>query len=132
MNKALESQVLNETRNYKTIELLHSGIKGFNLKVMSEKKAMSDLNKLINSLLEQEKLKVSTLQKEITSFIQNTRDVSKDFTDTLFEIVQYLKKIEYGDSKVSDFYIEIKNKIQKFRYFDLLETLEHLNDKYAK
>jgi hypothetical protein len=133
MNKLLESTIVDESEKYKSIELLHSGIKGFNLKVMSEKKAMSDLNKLIKSLLEQEKpAKVSTLQKEITSFIQNTRDVSKDFTDTLFEIVQYLKKIEYGDSKVRDFYSEVVDKIHNFRYFDLLEILDKLNANYTK
>ncbi|NHJ47892.1 MAG: hypothetical protein FK733_08900 [Asgard group archaeon] len=133
MNKLLDTVSFEETEQYKVIELLHSGIKGFNLKVMSEKKAMSDLCNLINSLLEQEKsVKVSTLQKEITSFIQNTRDVSKDFTDTLFEIVQYLKKIEYGDSKVRDFYSEIVNKIQNFRYYELLDILDHLNRKFVK
>jgi hypothetical protein len=131
-SKLIESVDFSEYEQYKSLELLHSGIRGFNLKVMSEKKAMIDLKTLVDSLIDQEEpCKVMLLQKEITEFIQNVRDVSKEFSDVLFEMVQFLKKIEYGDSKVQDYYTSILDKINKHRFFDLTDIINKLNNTYA-
>jgi hypothetical protein len=48
MIKTLEAFDTKTYEFYKKIELLHSGIKGFNLRVMSEKKAMKELLGLVN------------------------------------------------------------------------------------
>ncbi|MBN1330761.1 MAG: hypothetical protein JXA54_14915 [Candidatus Heimdallarchaeota archaeon] len=141
INNTLKEQTLKiiELFNYedynqmKTMELLHSGLKGFNLKVMSEKKAIIDFTQMILSFLHSKDAKnIINLQKEITKFTREIRDVSKEFMDILFEINQYLKKIEYGDSKVNDYYSDLQQKIIKRKYIDLSDTLNLLNKSYSK
>ncbi len=131
--KAIESFNLDNYEKLKTIEMIHSGIKGFNLKIMSEKKAMKELSQLINEFIASEKSKsIINLQKEINKFTQETRDVSKDFLNILFEIGQYLKKIEYGDSKINEFYSQLLERIHKRKYYDLVDILDNLNQVYLK
>ncbi|MHA1171727.1 MAG: hypothetical protein ACTSQ3_06585, partial [Candidatus Heimdallarchaeota archaeon] len=109
---SIEAIDITKYENLKQIESLYSGIKGFNLKAMSEKQAMKDLKEIVNRFLEEDKTKnIINLQKEITKFAKEVRDVSKEFCNILFEISQYLKKIEYGDSKVNDFYSVLMDKI---------------------
>ncbi|HUT81747.1 MAG TPA: hypothetical protein VMZ29_11145 [Candidatus Bathyarchaeia archaeon] len=131
--KIIESFNYEEYNKIKTMELLHSGLKGFNLKVMAEKKAMSDFAQLISLFLESKDAKnIINLQKEIIKFTREIRDVSKEFLDILFEINQFLKKIEYGDSKVNDYYTELIQKIVKRKYSDLSDTLSLLSKAYSK
>ncbi|MBY8995424.1 MAG: hypothetical protein KGD59_12800 [Candidatus Heimdallarchaeota archaeon] len=131
--KSIETIELTKYENLKQIEFLYSGIKGFNLRVMSEKQAMKDLKDIVNQFLEEDKTKsIINLQKEITKFAKEVRDVSKDFLDTLFEISQYLKKIEYGDSKVNEFYSVLIDKIHGKNYFDLSHILNKISRVYLK
>jgi len=132
-SKIIESFNYEDYNQIKAMELLHSGLKGFNLKVMAEKKAMSDFAQLVTSFLQSKDAKnIINLQKEITKFTREIRDVSKEFLDILFEINQYLKKIEYGDSKVNDYYTELIQKIIKRKYSDLNDTLSYLSKTYSK
>jgi hypothetical protein len=131
--KIIENFNPKDFEEYKTIELLHSGIKGFNLQVMAEKKAMNELKLLVNSLLEEEKpIGMMALQKEITNFSKEIRDVSREFLDTLLQIAQYLKKLEYGDSKTQEFYTTIREIVYNKRYTDLGIILDLLNKTYIK
>ncbi len=131
--KIIESFNFEDYNQMKAIELLHSGLKGFNLKVMAEKKAMIDFAQMILTLLQSKDSKnIINFQKEITKFARDLRDVSKDFLDILFEINQYLKKIEYGDSKVNDYYAELIQKINKRKYFDLADSLDIISKTFRK
>ncbi|MFW9922099.1 MAG: hypothetical protein ACFFDW_02295 [Candidatus Thorarchaeota archaeon] len=117
----------------KTAELIHSGIKGFNLKVMCEKKAMKDLTKLINDFLNDQDPKnvnLINLRKNLDQFARETRDVSKEFINTLLEIGQFLKKIEYGDSKILEHYDTLMNNLQKNKYQDLIAILYKISQKF--
>ena len=128
--KVFEAFDLKEYENKKTIELIYSGIKGFNLKVMSEKNAMKDLLQKVNDFIEKEGKNVNlvNLSKLLDQFAREVRDVSKEFLNIIFEICQYLKKIEYGDSKTQDFYANIMNKIHQRKYDDLNELMERINE----
>lgn len=131
--KLIENFKPKDYEQYKTIELLHSGIKGFNLRVMAEKKAMNDLKLLVISLLDKDKpISIMALQKEITNFSKEIRDVSREFLDTLLQIAQYLKKLEYGDSKTNDYYTTLRENIYNKKYADLDIILELLNKKNIK
>lgn len=131
--KSIEAIDLTKYENLKQIEFLYSGIKGFNLKVMSEKQAMKDLKDIVNRFLEEDKTKnIINLQKEITKFAKEVRDVSKEFCNILFDISQYLKKIEYGDSKVNEFYSVLMDKIHNRKYFDLSHILNKVSRIYLK
>ncbi len=131
--KSIEAIDLTKYENLKQIEFLYSGIKGFNLKVMSEKQAMKDLKDIVNRFLEEDKTKnIINLQKEITKFAKEVRDVSKEFCNILFDISQYLKKIEYGDSKVNEFYSVLMEKIHNRKYFDLSHILNKVSRIYLK
>ena len=131
--KSIEAIDLTKYENLKQIEFLYSGIKGFNLKVMSEKQAMKDLKNIVNRFLEEDKTKnIINLQKEITKFAKEVRDVSKEFCNILFDISQYLKKIEYGDSKVNEFYSVLMDKIHNRKYFDLSHILNKVSRIYLK
>ncbi len=131
--KAIEEFDYRKYENTKTLELMHAGIKGFNLKVMNEKNAMKELQKKINShFVEGKTANISTIQKEVDGFNREIRDVSKDFLDILFEISKFLKKIEYGDSKIQDSYTDIMSKIQNRRYYELAEILDKLNTSFVK
>ncbi len=131
--KSIEAIDLAKYENLKQIEFLYSGIKGFNLKVMSEKQAMKDLKDIVNRFLEEDKTKnIINLQKEITKFAKEVRDVSKEFCNILFDISQYLKKIEYGDSKVNEFYSVLMDKIHNRKYFDLSHILNKVSRIYLK
>ncbi|NHK30115.1 MAG: hypothetical protein FK730_02100 [Asgard group archaeon] len=141
INGSIKTQIIKIIENfnpkdyeeYKTIELLHSGIKGFNLQVMSEKKAMNDLKLIVNSLLEEEKpISMMALEKEITKFSKEIRDVSREFLDTLLQIAQYLKKLEYGDSKTHEYYSSLREIVYNKRYTDLGLILDLLNKTYIK
>jgi hypothetical protein len=135
MVKMLESFDVKRYEGYKKIELLHSGIKGFNLRVMSEKKAMKELLDLTNEYFASEHKEgksTATLEKKIQEFAKNVRDVSKEFIDVLFEICQYLKKIEYGDSKVKDFHAELQEKIYKRKLTELGLLLNKINLAFVK
>lgn len=130
---SIEKIDLTNYENLKQIEFIYSGIKGFNLKVMSEKQAMKDLKDIVNRFLEEDETKnIMNLQKEITKFAKEVRDVSKEFCNILFEISQYLKKIEYGDSKVNDFYSVLMDKIHNGKYFDLSHILNKVSRIYLK
>ncbi|MCK5045595.1 MAG: hypothetical protein KAJ76_03945 [Candidatus Heimdallarchaeota archaeon] len=130
---SIEAIELTKYENLKQIEFIYSGIKGFNLKVMSEKQAMKDLKDIVNLFLEEDETKsIMNLQKEITKFAKEVRDVSKEFCNILFEISQYLKKIEYGDSKVNDFYSVLMDKIHNGKYFDLSHILNKVSRIYLK
>ncbi|MHA1121781.1 MAG: hypothetical protein ACTSPC_03100 [Candidatus Heimdallarchaeota archaeon] len=130
---SIEAIDITKYENLKQIESLYSGIKGFNLKAMSEKQAMKDLKEIVNRFLEEDKTKnIINLQKEITKFAKEVRDVSKEFCNILFEISQYLKKIEYGDSKVNDFYSVLMDKIHNGKYFDLSHILNKVSRIYLK
>jgi len=130
---SIETIELTKYENLKQIEFLYSGIKGFNLRVMSEKQAMKDLKDIVNRFLEEDKTKnIINLQKEITKFAKEVRDVSKDFCNILFDISQYLKKIEYGDSKVNEFYSVLMDKIHSRKYFDLSHILNKISRIYLK
>ncbi|MCK5185148.1 MAG: hypothetical protein KAQ95_12640 [Candidatus Heimdallarchaeota archaeon] len=131
--KSIEAWNLTKYENLKQIEFLYSGIKGFNLKVMSEKQAMKDLKDIVNRFLEEDETKsIMNLQKEITKFAKEVRDVSKEFCNILFEISQYLKKIEYGDSKVNDFYSVLMDKIHNRKYYDLSHILNKVSRIYLE
>ena len=127
--KTFETFDLKEFENLKTIELKHSGIKGFDLKLMSEKNAMKQLLIKVNDFLEKEgkNANLVNLSKLLDQFAREVRDVSKEFLNILFEIGQYLKKIEYGDSKAQDFYANIMNKIHQRKYDELVEIMEKIN-----
>ncbi|MHA1356187.1 MAG: hypothetical protein ACTSR1_13535, partial [Candidatus Heimdallarchaeota archaeon] len=74
--KMLESFELKRYEGYKKIELLHSGIKGFNLRVMSEKKAMKELLDITNEYFASEHKEgksTGTLEKSIQEFAKNVR-----------------------------------------------------------
>ncbi|MHA1220601.1 MAG: hypothetical protein ACTSQB_02595, partial [Candidatus Heimdallarchaeota archaeon] len=129
----LESFNPGDYEQIKPIELLHSGLTGFNLKVMAEKKAMKDLGQIITTILDDNDLKsIITLQKEINKFAREVRDVSKDFLDLLREISQFLKKIEYGDSKVSEYFAMLMQKLRKKNYHELATILSDLNKAFVK
>ena len=133
--KSLESFNLKTYESYKKIELMHSGIKGFNLRVMSEKKAMKELLDLVNEYFASEHKEgksTTTLQKIIDEFARNTRDVPKDFLDILFEICQYLKKIDYGDSTVKDFNAELQGKIHQRKLLELGLLVNKINKAFIK
>ena len=130
---SIEKIDLTKYENLKQIEFIYSGIKGFNLKAMSEKQAMKDLKDIVNRFLEEDDTKsIMNLEKEITKFAKEVRDVSKEFCNMLFEISQYLKKIEYGDSKVNDFYSVLMDKIHNGKYFDLSHILNKVSRIYLK
>jgi len=133
--KSLESFNLKTYESYKKIELMHSGIKGFNLRVMSEKKAMKELLDLVNEYFASEHKEgksTTTLQKIIDEFARNARDVPKDFLDILFEICQYLKKIDYGDSTVKDFNAELQGKIHQRKLLELGLLVNKINKAFIK
>lgn len=133
--KMLEIFELKKYEGFKKIELLHSGIKGFNLRVMSEKKAMKELLDLTNDYFASEHKEgksTATLQKRIQEFATNVRDVSKEFIDLLFEICQYLKKIEYGDSKITEFHAELQDKIYKRKLPELGLLINKINLAFIK
>ncbi|MHA1365711.1 MAG: hypothetical protein ACTSP5_04775 [Candidatus Heimdallarchaeota archaeon] len=133
--KMLESFELKRYEGYKKIELLHSGIKGFNLRVMSEKKAMKELLDITNEYFASEHKEgksTGTLEKSIQEFAKNVRDVSKEFIDLLFEICQFLKKIEYGDSKVKEFEVELQEKIYKRKLAELGLLVNKINRAFIK
>ena len=126
--KNLELLSLKDFENRKSIELIHSGIKGFNLKVMSEKNTMKILLDIMSNCIEpDEKTNVVDLRKKLDKFARETRDVSKEFSAILFDIGQYLKKIEYGDSKVQDFFATLIDKIHKRKYYELGDLMNKLN-----
>lgn len=131
--KSLQNFNLEKYQDTKTMELLHAGLKGFNLRVMSEIKAMKELKNKLFELLDQEKGKSTIkIQNEINKFTREVRDVSKDFQNLLFEIAQYLKKIEYGDSKVNEYYSEMMEKIQRKKLIELNEILIRLRNTFSK
>ena len=100
---------------------------------MSEKKAMKELKTIIFNLLDEDKTKSTIqIQNEINKFTRETRDVSKEFQNILFEIAQYLKKIEYGDSKVQDYYSELMDKIQRRKYLELGDILSRLRSDFSR
>jgi len=131
--KAVEAIELTKYENIKQIEFLYSGVKGFNLQVMAEKQAMKDLKDIVTRFLEEDTTKsIIALQKEITKFAKEVRDVSKDFLNILFDISQYLKKIEYGDSKVNEFYSDLMDKIHGKKLYDLSHILNKISGVYLK
>ncbi|NHJ38754.1 MAG: hypothetical protein FK731_01885 [Asgard group archaeon] len=131
--KAIENFKIEDYEQYKSTELLYAGIKGFNLRVMIEKKAMNDLKLRINSLLEKDKpISIMNIENEITNFTKKMRDVSREFLDILLQIAQYLKKLEYGDSKIQEFYSKLRENIYNKKYDDLGTILDLLNKKYRK
>ncbi|MHA1433170.1 MAG: hypothetical protein ACTSO7_04935 [Candidatus Heimdallarchaeota archaeon] len=135
MVKMLESFELKAYEGFKKIELVHAGIKGFNLRVMSEKKAMKELLDITNEYFASEHKEgksTGTLEKSIQEFAKNVRDVSKEFTELLFEICQFLKKIEYGDSKVREFQAELQDKIYKRKLTELSLLVNKINLAFVK
>jgi len=131
--KHLETFSLTEYSQKKTVELLHAGLKGFNLRVMAEKKAMKELVRLIQATLEDEKPNIIiTLQKVISNFTQQIRDVSKEFQLVLIEIRQLLKKIEYGDSKVKDYYAGLLERCYRMNLQGLTEVLSLLKQQFLE
>lgn len=131
--KYFETFTIKDYENIKTIELIHSGVKGFNLKVMSEKKSMINLLEIINSCTSSEDpTNIVDLRKKIDKFTRETRGVSQEFIEVLHEISQFLKKIEYGDSKVQDYFATLLNKIHRRKYFELGDLLQKLNNECFK
>jgi len=131
--KTIESFNIDKYEKSKAIELMHSGIKGFNLRVMVEKKALKELKGIIENFLEKESTRnIVNLQKVIIEFNRNARDISKDLSDLLIEVVQYLKKVEYGDSKANEFFSNLTEKIFQKKYYDLGNILKTLNKEYVK
>ncbi|MCF2142286.1 MAG: hypothetical protein K9W42_01110 [Candidatus Heimdallarchaeota archaeon] len=132
--KNFESFSLENYDNKKTVELLHAGLKGFNLRVMAEKKAMKTLKENLMKVLQEEEKsnKIITLQKELSKFTQEVRDVSKEFQSLLIEIRQFLKKIEYGDSKVKDYYTSLYEKCSAKNYQGLSEILALLKRNFME
>ena len=131
--KNIEIFDLKKYEGMKTIELIHSGIKGFNLKVMSEKNAMMEILELVNKHLDDDSKKpnIISIGKDLDQYARNVRDVSKEFQNILFEIGQYFKKIEYGDSKVDDYYSNLIGKLHK-KYGDLAFIVSKINEIFHK
>ncbi|MHA1154897.1 MAG: hypothetical protein ACTSQK_02215 [Candidatus Heimdallarchaeota archaeon] len=132
-SKLFEVFTIKEYENKKTIELIHSGVKGFNLNVMSEKKAMNELLDIMNSCtITEEKTNIVDLRKKIDKFTRETRGVSQEFIQVLHEISQFLKKIEYGDSKVQDYFAILMGKIHRRKYYKLSDLLQKLSNECFK
>ncbi len=132
-SKLFDIFTIKEYENKKTIELIHSGVKGFNLNVMSEKRAMKELLDIMNSCTStEEKTNIVDLRKKIDKFTRETRGVSQEFIQVLHEISQFLKKIEYGDSKVQDYFATLMGKIHRRQYYELGDLLQKLSSECFK
>lgn len=132
-SKALEEFELHTYTNKKPLELLHGGIQGFNLKVMMEKKSMKQLREIVDDFFENDYPdggNIVNLRKNIDRFTKDLRDVSRDFLNLLLEIGQYLKKMEYGDSTVQNYYSELLEKTDNKKYSDIHYVLSQINQKY--
>ncbi|TFF84657.1 hypothetical protein EU523_01430 [Candidatus Heimdallarchaeota archaeon] len=118
----LEDFSITKPKKINPSEFLHSGIIGFDLARLKEDLVMKELHQITMEHFDQGKKSVGRLQQKIEQVIRDTRDVSKDFVDLLFEISHYLKKIEYGDSKVREQYSKLMNETNKKKY-TLLHSL---------
>ncbi len=131
--KNFETFTLTDYETMKNLDLLHSGVKGFNLKVMSENRSMKELLEIMNSCSStEESTNIIDLRKKIDKFTRETRGVSQEFIQVLHEISQFLKKIEYGDSKVQDYFATLLSKIHKQKYYELCDLLQKLNSECFK
>ncbi len=131
--KNFETFTLTDYETMKNLDLLHSGVKGFNLKVMSENRSMKELLEIMNSCSStEESTNIIDLRKKIDKFTRETRGVSQEFIQVLHEISQFLKKIEYGDSKVQDYFATLLSKINKQKYYELCDLLQKLNSECFK
>ncbi|MEA2070878.1 MAG: hypothetical protein U9O98_06255 [Asgard group archaeon] len=132
--KILESFDLKHYQKYKPLELLHGGIKGFDLITITEKKVMSTLKEEILKYLEKSESSsdkvIIHLRKIFEEKHRNSRDVSNNFLNYLYEIAQFLKKIEYGDSKARDFYSELMGKINEDDYEQLNNIVEKIGKEF--
>ena len=98
---------------------------------MTEKNSMKELVLLVNDFFAHEFVNgksIAILHKKLASFTRETRDVSPDFLTLLREICQYLKKIEYGDSKVQEYYSDLFRKTSNKKYSDVNYVLRKIND----
>jgi hypothetical protein len=133
--KMFEDFDLKKYDRMKPLELIHAGIKGFNLEVMTEKRVTKNLLNLINDFLDNDysdKKSVVVLQKRFDEFVRETRDVSKPFMNILFEMNQFLKKIEYGDSKIRNYYSEIMRKTNNKRYSGLGAAIRKISKTFLE
>ncbi|MBD3189516.1 MAG: hypothetical protein GF308_02680 [Candidatus Heimdallarchaeota archaeon] len=132
-SKALEEFDLHTYVNSKPLELLHGGVQGFNLKVMMEKKSMKQLREMVDDFFANDYPdggNIVNLRKNIDEFTKDLRDVSKDFLNLLLEIGQYLKKMEYGDSTVQNYYSALLKKTDNKKYSDIHYVLSQINQKF--
>ncbi len=94
---------------------------------------MKELLDIMNSCTStEEKTNIVDLRKKIDKFTRETRGVSQEFIQVLHEISQFLKKIEYGDSKVQDYFATLMGKIHRRKYYELGDLLQKLSSECFK